>query len=123
VHSVLSDAKPLLRIALLSLVESIREDPDRYSSLIYHNTSPPADYISQYYSSDSYGQQQQRYPSQDYITMLIEEAEKLYNKLSKELVDEIISDYASNISTSLPLLPPSNEEEQRPALPKTNKTV
>jgi hypothetical protein len=38
VVSILSDAKPLLRIALLSLVESIREGPDRYSSLIYHNT-------------------------------------------------------------------------------------
>ena len=55
--------------------------------------------------------------------MLLEEAEKLYNKLVKELVDEIISDYASNISTSLPLLPPSNEEEQRPALPNTNNSI
>ena len=39
VISILSDAKPLLRIALLSLIESIRKDPDRYSSLIYHNMS------------------------------------------------------------------------------------
>jgi hypothetical protein len=44
--------------------------------------------------------------------MLIEEAEKLYNKLVKELVDESISDYASNILSSLPLLPPANEEQQ-----------
>jgi hypothetical protein len=51
-------------------------------------------------------------------------AEKLYNKLSKELIDESISDYASSASSLLPLLPsPSNEEEQMPALPKTNKTV
>jgi hypothetical protein len=121
VHSVLSDAKPLLRIALLSLVESIREDPDRYSSLIYHNTSPPADYISQYYSSDSYGQQQQQYPLQDYITMLTEEAEKLYNKLSKELIDESISDCAfSTSSSSLPALSPSDEKEQKSS--KTNNS-
>jgi hypothetical protein len=112
VHSVLSDAKPLLRIALLSLVESIREDPDRYSSLIYHNTSPPADYISQYYSSDSYGQQQQRYPSQDYISMIIEEGEKLYNKLSKELIDESISDCAFSTSSSLPVLSQSGEKNE-----------
>ena len=31
--------------------------------------------------------------------MLLEEAEKLYNKLAKELVDESISDYACSISS------------------------
>ena len=35
VISILSDAKPLLRIALLSLTESMRKDPDKYGSLIY----------------------------------------------------------------------------------------
>ena len=109
--SILSDVKPLLRIALLSLTESMRKDPSNYSSLIYHNTSSTADYSDQYYSADSSGQQ--LYSSQDYISMLLEESEKLYNKLAKELVDEIISgDYASNISTSLSLLPPANEEQQ-----------
>ena len=99
VASILSDAKPLLRIALLSLTESMRKDPSKYSSLIYHNnTSSIADYSSQYYSADSYGQQQQ-HPSQDYISVLIEEGEKLYNKLVKELVDESISDYAFSTSS------------------------
>jgi hypothetical protein len=36
VVSILSDAKPLLRIALLSITESIRKDPSKYNSLIYH---------------------------------------------------------------------------------------
>jgi hypothetical protein len=114
VISILSDAKPLLRIALLSLTESMRKDPDKYSSLIYHNsTSSMGGYSGQYYSTDSYGQQEQ-YQSQDYISMLIEEAEKLYNKLAKELVDESISNYVSSISSSspLPLLPPSNEHQK-----------
>jgi hypothetical protein len=45
--------------------------------------------------------------------VLIEESEKLYNKLVKELVDESISDYGCSISSpSLPLLPPANEEQQ-----------
>ena len=57
VISILSDAKPLLKIALLSLTESMRKDPYKYSSFIYHNTSSTADYSSQYYSTDSYGQQ------------------------------------------------------------------
>ena len=111
VRNILSDAKPLLRIALLSLTESMRKDPSKYSSLIYHNTSSTADYSGQYYSTDSYGQQQQ-HPSQDYISMLLEEAEKLYNKLTKEWVDQIIMDYASNISFSLPLLSQSDEEQR-----------
>ena len=111
VVSILSDAKPLLRIALLSLAESMRKDPSKYSSLIYHNTSSTADYSGQYYSADSYGQQQQRYPSQDYIDVLIQEAEKLYNKLAKELEDESISDYAFSTS-SLPVLSQSGEKNE-----------
>jgi hypothetical protein len=35
VHSVLSPSKILLKLALLSLVESMRNNPDKYSSLIY----------------------------------------------------------------------------------------
>ena len=61
------------RIALFCLTESMRKDPDKYSSLIYHNTSSTADYSGQYYSADSYGQQQQ-HPSHDYVYMLLEES-------------------------------------------------
>ena len=44
----------------MSLTESMRKDPDKYSSLIYHNnTSSNADYNSQNYETASYGQQQQ----------------------------------------------------------------
>ena len=47
--------------------------------------------------------------------MLIEEGEKLYDKVAKELVDESISDYASNILTSsLSVLSQSDEREQQP---------
>jgi hypothetical protein len=111
VISILSDAKPLLRIALLSLTESMRKDPDKYSRLLYHNNTPStADYNNQCYAASyTYGQQPQN-RSQDYTDMLKEEAEKLYNKLVKELVDESISDYGCSIS--LPLLPPANEEQQ-----------
>jgi hypothetical protein len=113
----------------LSLTESMRKDPDKFNAFIFcdnkssSSTTQTRGY-SQYYDTVPYGQQQrQQYPSQDCIDVLLEEGE-IYNKLSKELVDKIISgDYASNISTSLPLLPPSNEEEQRPALPNTNNSI
>jgi hypothetical protein len=124
VHSVLSDKKTLLKLALLSLTESLRKDPDRYSSLIYHNsTSSNTDYNSQNYETASYGQRQQ-YQSQDYISMLIEEAEKLYTSLIKEWVDEIISDYASSISSSLlPLLPSTVERQSHPTTTTTTATA
>jgi hypothetical protein len=114
VVSILSDKKMLLKLALLSLSESMRKDPDKYRSLVYHNnTSSNVDYNSQCYAASyMYGQQ---HPAQAYMDMLIEEAERLYNKLTKELVDEIITDYSSNISSSLPLLQtPTDEKEHQP---------
>ena len=114
-HSFLSDRRMVLKLALLSLTDSIKNDPDKYSLLIYHNTPSTINFNSQYYDAASYGQQQQRYPSQAYTDMLLEEAEKLYNKLVKKLVDETITDYASSTSSSLlPLLPPPEERQSHP---------
>jgi hypothetical protein len=101
----------------------MRKDPDKYSHLIHNNSmSSTADYSGQSYSTDSYGQQQQ-HPSQDYIDVLIQEAEKLYNKLAKELGDESISDCPSSASSSLlPSLPASDEGQQKPCLPKARSS-
>jgi hypothetical protein len=52
--------------------------------------------------------------------MLLEEAEKLYNKLTEELGDEITSDYASSTSSSLlPVLPSTEEQQSHPAAATT----
>jgi hypothetical protein len=117
VDSVLSDRRMALKLALLSLTESMRKNPNKYSHLIYNNTPSAANYNSQYYDTASYGQQQQQqYPSQAYADMLLEEAEKLYNKLAKELVAEIISYYASSTSSSssLPLVPQFEKLQRHP---------
>jgi hypothetical protein len=105
VISILSNSKILLKLAFLSLTESMRKDPDKFNAFIFcdnkssSSTTQTIGY-SQYYDTVPYGQQQQQYPSQDYIDVLLDEA----NKLDKELVDEIITDYASGISSpSLPL--------------------
>jgi hypothetical protein len=113
VHSVLSDRKVLLKLALLSLTESMSKDPDRYSSLIYHNNiSSNTDYDSQNYETASYGQQQ--YPSHVYISMLLEEAEKLFTSLEKIILDDTIDEHASKTSAaSLPMLPLDEEQQQR----------
>jgi transposase len=93
VSSILSDGKVLLGLALYSVMESIRNEPVKYSSLICYN--------------GIYGLQQQKYTSssqnyyvEHYTTMLIEEAERLYNKLVKEITNGITYDPAFSSSTS-----------------------
>jgi hypothetical protein len=101
VISILSNSNMLLKSAILSLTESMRKDPDRYISLIYHNnTYSDTEYNSQNYETASYGRQLQHPPSQDYISMLIEESEKLYTSLIKEWVDKITTDYTFSITPS-----------------------
>jgi hypothetical protein len=102
-HSVLSDRRMVLKLALLSLIESMRKDPDKYSHLIHNNntSSTPRTQATDY-GTASYWQQQNQ--SQAYTDILLEEDEKLYDKLAKEPGEEIISDYAFGISSSLLLL-------------------
>jgi hypothetical protein len=55
----LSGRKELLMLAPLSLADSMRNHPYKYSSLIYYITSSSTtDISSQYYSCYTYGQQQ-----------------------------------------------------------------
>src|ERR1041384_5330413 len=37
IHDSLSDKKPFLKLAIFSLIHSMRNNPDKYTSLIYHN--------------------------------------------------------------------------------------
>jgi hypothetical protein len=37
VHESLSDKKRFLELAIFSVIESMRNKPDKYSSLVYHN--------------------------------------------------------------------------------------
>jgi hypothetical protein len=56
-HGVLSNAKVLLRYALLSITESMRDDPERFR-LIFYNLSSMIDYSSNdqdYSASCMYG--------------------------------------------------------------------
>jgi hypothetical protein len=94
--------------------------------------------ITDYYSSSSQdytafymfgGQiQQQQYSSSDYNTeanmaVIVEEAEKLFNKLIKDCINKVITDCTfSKSSSSLPLLPPSNEEKQKSYEIKSNSS-
>jgi transposase len=110
---ILTGSKTFLRYALCSLIESMKKDPDKYSSIMYPEMYPSATsttaYASQYHAAFTIQKQQEQHPSTDYysdgcLDMLIEEADKVYKKLAKEWLEGSITDYAA--STPLSLLPP-----------------
>jgi transposase len=103
VSSILSDGKVLLRLALYSLMESIRNEPLTYSSLIYNSNNITLPGTIHYPASYVYGEQQQQqqqfvsshdYFIEYYTAMIVQEAEKLYNKLVKEITKGITYDPA-----------------------------
>jgi hypothetical protein len=120
----LSNARVLLRYALLSITESIRNDSERYRSIFYNMSPLIIDYSGSssqgYTSSSMYGPDQQQKSSPNYnteanISMIVEEAEKLFNKVVKDCINTITTEcaFSKSSSLSLPLLPPSNEEQQK----------
>jgi hypothetical protein len=96
----------------MSIVESIRNNPDRYSSLVdnhngnsYSSLATVESNIGQYIGlADSYVLQN------NYVEKLIEEAEKLYTSLTELFVREVINENvtkqsiaASSFPSALPL--------------------
>ena len=77
VLGVLSNGKMLLRYALLSITESARNDPERYRQIFYNMSS--------------------QHPLQDYntdatVSMMVDEAEKLYDKVVKDCIHKTMND-------------------------------
>jgi hypothetical protein len=122
VVSILSNAKVLLRCALSSITESIMNNPERFRLIFYNMPSIIDCYNTNgqdYTGSYMYGGQiqQRQYSSADYnteanIAVIVEEAEKLFDKLVKDCINKIIIiDYPFSKSSSLPLLRPSSNGE------------
>jgi hypothetical protein len=82
VRNVLTDGKVFLQFALASVIEAIRRSPDKYINLLNHNTSS---------STTTPIQEPLPLHNEDYKTMTLEESEKLYNELIKEMVNRIMS--------------------------------
>lgn len=109
VLGTLLNTKTLLGAAILSIIESIRNNPDKFASLIYHeydnnkigsSTIIAQHFNRQYYSSSSHtndqrqGHSSSKYFSKADMNIIIEEADKLFNKLAREIKEEIINYYA-----------------------------
>jgi hypothetical protein len=110
----------------LCITESIRENPEKYRFLVHEENdpsvvdSPIPDFDSYWrpYLQPFQQQQQLQYQSkfhtiEDYLAMLVEDADKLLEDIATKLSDESINDYTVNESPepSLPLFP-SNKEQQ-----------
>jgi hypothetical protein len=127
VRDSLSDKKRLLQLAIFSLIHSMRNDPDKYSALVYHNNYNQSSLSSSTKSKDnrnlSDASRQEvilppppydGYIIEHYKDVMLEEAEKLYNVLVDQLVCEVVNENVAKQSSetmpsSLPALP--SEEE------------
>jgi hypothetical protein len=87
VKSVLTDSKLLLKFAIFSVIESLRSNPELYNFISYSTSvkTSATTYGSNYLSLISERQQQEQSFNDSYTALILEEAEKLYNKLTTEL--------------------------------------
>jgi hypothetical protein len=91
VKSVLTNGKLLLKFATLSVIESLRSNPELYNFVIHNNSNNTTiNYGSNYLSLMSGRQLHQQQSFNDtYTALIVEEAEKLYNKLTTQLTNKI----------------------------------
>ncbi len=111
VKSVLTDSKLILKFATLSVIESLRSNPELYNFVIYDNSNNTTiSYGSNYLSLMSSGRQQQQQQSfnDTYTALILEEAEKIYNDLLTKLTNSVIAAAAEDIRASSLSLPSYN---------------
>jgi hypothetical protein len=103
VYSALSNGAMLLKLAVSIVIQSVRNSPGQYISLIQDNFSS-ARYNApshQFYTNDNL--------TQHFETILVNDSAKMYSNLAKNLIDEILSRYDnSTTQSSLPLVLPSD---------------
>jgi hypothetical protein len=91
---VLTNGKLLLQFATFSVIESLRSNPELYHFISYSSSVKTTSntYGSNYLSLVSSRRQQQQQSFNDsYTALILEEAEKLYNKLMTELANRVIA--------------------------------
>jgi hypothetical protein len=98
VKDVLTSGKLLLKFAALSVIESVRSNPELYNFISYSTSveTTATTYGSNYLSlMSSERKQQQQSFNNIYTALILEETEKLYNKLMTELTNRVIAATAS----------------------------
>ena len=99
VYATLSKGEILLKLATYSVIQSIINNPEYYSLIVNDNLLPAIN------NTPSYLVNTNNWTTQSYEIIIMNEAKKLYDKLSKNLVEKILDKYDVGISqSSLPLL-------------------
>jgi hypothetical protein len=107
ITNLLSGGKNVLRVALDSLMKSMRKDSQKYINLIYYNQNSSASQYTEYI----YINGQQPYSSYDYFcelykSTLLNDGEKFFDELIKKLTKQMIKEYSAKYSSiKLPILP------------------
>jgi hypothetical protein len=125
ISDFLSNKKTFLKIAITSVIESMRRNPEKYSALVYHNNynqsslSSSSSSISKDNNSNLSDPSRQvilpsppydGYIIEHYKDVMLEEAEKLYDDIVGQLVCEVVNEnVAKQSSETMP--------SSQPALP------
>jgi hypothetical protein len=125
ISDFLSDKKTFLKIAIISVIESMRNDPEKYSALVYHNnnnqnSSSSSSARSEDHNSNLLNASRQavvlpplpydNYMIEYYKDIMLEEAEKLYNDIIDQILCKVVNENvakqsAETMPSSLPALP------------------
>jgi hypothetical protein len=121
ISDLLSNKKTFLKIAIISVIESMRNNPEKYSALVYHNNYNQSSLssISKDNNNSNLSNASRQVilppPPYDehiieyYKDIMLEEAEKLYNVVVDQLDCEVINESVAKQPTgdipSLPVLP------------------
>jgi hypothetical protein len=134
ISECLAYKKAFLKLALFSLIQSMRNNPEKYSSLVYHNNDNQSPLSSTSKDNSSLLDAKRskevvlppppydEYIIEDYKNIVLEEAEKLYTMLTDQLLCDVINESVAKQPTGdMPSLPAlsSDEGDQKhdPALP------
>ena len=117
VSNLLLDGKGILKVALNSLMESMRANPQKYRDLINYNRNSSAGNIAWQYTRYNHIRGQQPFASfdnfyEEYESTLLKDVEKLYNKLVKEWTEQIITEYSMKYGSSQLFMPEKGRQQQ-----------
>jgi hypothetical protein len=122
ISDFLSDKKTFLKIAIIYVIESMRNNPEKYSALVYHNNYNQSSLssISKDNCSNLSDASRQavvlppppydNYMIEYYKDIMLEESEKFYNDIVGQLICEVVNENvvkqsAQTMPFSLPALP------------------
>jgi hypothetical protein len=126
VTNLLSDGKVIMKVALNSLMQSMRTDPQKYIDLINYNGSSSAVNTAWQYTRYNHGQQP--FASfdkfyEEYESTLLKDAEMLYSKLVREWSEQNITEYPIKNGSSQLFMPEKGRQQQLFQKPSNNLSL